>query len=62
MSHTKPFKVLRVPGDNGEWIDMHCGETREDGSRQIFVQTSGYVAINSEDFTDAIADVLLENG
>jgi hypothetical protein len=46
---TKAFKIMRIPAQNGEWVDVHaCSDDT------VWVSTTGYANVNPHELTKAI--------
>lgn len=50
---TQPFQVLRIPGLNGEWIDLHVSE-----SGTLCIDTSGYIDVDPGVLVSAIQSLM----
>jgi len=49
-THTKPFKVTRVPAINGEWIDLHLSAS----GQNVCIDTSGYAEVDIKELIEVL--------
>lgn len=52
QARREPFPVTRIPGLNGEWMDIHVSE-----SKNLCVDTSGYVELSPETLWQVLRSV-----
>jgi len=55
-THTKPFKITRVPAINGEWIDLHVSAS----GQNVYIDTSGYAEVGVKELIQTLKSLSTE--